>query len=71
MTWNSTLYNCKGKPEVVTKALSAASSGSSSKATTSLHFLIVIPSLPPSKTPYLIEKSILLQKDWSCNMLII
>jgi hypothetical protein len=38
MTWNSTLYNCKGKPEIVTKALSAASSGPSSKATTSLHF---------------------------------
>jgi len=36
MILNSTLYNCKGNPEIVTKALSAASTGSS-KATISSH----------------------------------
>ena len=36
MVSNSTLYNCNGKPEIVTK-LSSVASDSSLKATTSLH----------------------------------
>ena len=37
MILNSTLYNCKGNAEIVTKRLSAADTGSS-KTTISLHF---------------------------------
>jgi len=37
MVLNSTLYNCKGNPEIVIKALSAVAATGSSKTTISLH----------------------------------